>query len=77
MTLTLTKNEMWKILDAINAYQKDYAVSVAVQKTFNNIKDKLQEELDSDDQCCNLNFTVKALVQFLLTVLKTFVFVVV
>lgn len=47
MTLNLTKNEMWKIIDAVTAYQKDYAVSVVVQKTLNTIKDKLKSELNA------------------------------
>lgn len=40
--INLTKNEMWKIIDAITAYQKDYAVSGAVEKTLNGIKSKLK-----------------------------------
>lgn len=46
MTLNLTKNEMWKIIDAVTAYQKDYAVSGAVEKTLNSVKDKLKSELN-------------------------------
>ena len=46
--ITFSKNEMWKILDAIEAYKKDYAVSGAVEKTLNNIKSKLQSELGGD-----------------------------
>ena len=46
MTLNLTKNEMWKIIDAVTAYQKDYAVSAVVQKTLNGIKEKLKNELN-------------------------------
>lgn len=46
MTLNLTKNEMWKIIDAVSAYQKDYAVSGAVEKTLNSIKTKLKNELN-------------------------------
>lgn len=41
--VNLTNNEIWKILDAIKSYQKDYAVSGAVQKTFHNIVTKLEK----------------------------------
>lgn len=41
--INLTNNEIWKILDAIKAYQKDYAVNIAVQKTFDNIINKLKK----------------------------------
>lgn len=41
----LTANEMWKILDAITAYKKDYAVSVPVQKIIKDIEKKLRTEL--------------------------------
>ena len=46
MTLQLTKNEMWKIIDAVTAYQKDYAVSGVVEKTLNTIKTKIKNELN-------------------------------
>jgi len=45
LKLDLTPAEMWKILDAIKAYQKDYAVSGAVSKTFSNIQDKINRQL--------------------------------
>jgi sulfur relay (sulfurtransferase) DsrC/TusE family protein len=41
MNVELSNNEIWKILDAIKAYQKDYAVSGAVSKTFSTIEKKL------------------------------------
>lgn len=41
--VNLTNNEIWKILDAIKVYQKDYAVNGAVQKTFSNIIFKLEK----------------------------------
>ena len=41
----LSANEMWKILDAITAYKKDYAVSVPVQKIIKDIEKKLRTEL--------------------------------
>jgi hypothetical protein len=43
--IDLTANEMWKILDAITAYKKDYAVSETVQKTISGIEKKLKVEL--------------------------------
>jgi len=43
--IDLTANEMWKILDAITAYKKDYAVSTSVQKTISGIEKKLKTEL--------------------------------
>ena len=43
--IDLTANEMWKILDAITAYKKDYAVSVPVQKIIKGIEKKLRIEL--------------------------------
>jgi sulfur relay (sulfurtransferase) DsrC/TusE family protein len=46
MNIELSNNEAWKILDAIKAYQKDYAVSGAVEKTLSNIIKKLKEKLD-------------------------------
>jgi|LakMenE18May11ns_1017448.scaffolds.fasta_scaffold9905882_4 hypothetical protein len=46
MMIQLTSNEAWKILDAITAYKKDYAVSGAVEKTFGNIEKKLREILN-------------------------------
>lgn len=46
MNVDLSNNEMWKILDAIEAYKKDYAVSIAVQKTLGNIQTKLKSMLN-------------------------------
>lgn len=43
MQIDLSPAEIWKILDAITAYKKDYAVSGAVQKTFSNIEKKLKQ----------------------------------
>jgi len=43
--IDLSANEMWKILDAITAYKKDYAVSVPVQKIIKDIEKKLRTEL--------------------------------
>jgi len=43
--IELTANEIWKILDAITAYKKDYAVSVPAQKIITGIEKKLKTEL--------------------------------
>lgn len=43
MQIEITKQEAWKILDAIQAYTKDYTVTGAVSKTFSNIVSKLQK----------------------------------
>ena len=45
--VNLTNNEIWKILDAIKHYQKDYAVSGSVEKTFSNIVSKLQKVINA------------------------------
>jgi Flp pilus assembly pilin Flp len=43
MEIDISKQEAWKILDAIVAYKKDYTVTGAVSKTFDNITKKLRE----------------------------------
>lgn len=43
MNIDISKQEAWKILDAIKAYTKDYSISGTVTKTFNNIIDKLEK----------------------------------
>lgn len=42
MQVDLSKQEIWKILDAIKAYTTDYTVTGAVEKTFSNISKKLK-----------------------------------
>lgn len=42
MQVEISKQEAWKIIDAIKAYSKDYTVTGAVSKTFANITKKLQ-----------------------------------
>lgn len=46
MQIDINKQEAWKILDAIKAYSKDYAVNGAVSKTFDNITAKLKKVID-------------------------------
>jgi hypothetical protein len=43
MEIDITKQEAWKLMDAISAYKKDYTVTGAVSKTFDNIAKKLKE----------------------------------
>lgn len=43
MQIELSKQEAWKLLDAVKTYTKDYAVNGAVEKTFSNIVKKLQK----------------------------------
>ena len=47
MNIDITKQEAWKILDAIKAYQKDYTVTAAVNKTYDNISKKLNSVIES------------------------------
>jgi len=43
MQIEISKQEAWKLLDAIDAYSKNYSLSVAVNKTFSNISEKLKK----------------------------------
>jgi len=42
MNIDISKQEAWKLLDAVKTYIKDYAVNGAVQKIFTNIIKKLE-----------------------------------
>jgi hypothetical protein len=42
MQVDLNNNELWKILDAIKAYKKDYSVTHSVEKLFDNLEKKLK-----------------------------------
>lgn len=42
MQIEISKQEAWKLLDAIKSYTKDYVVTAAVQKTLSNITKKLE-----------------------------------
>lgn len=46
MNIELSKQEAWKILDAIKAYKSNYVVTGAVSKTFDNICIKLKKVTD-------------------------------
>lgn len=43
MQIELSKQEAWKLMDAIKAYTSDYTVTGSVTKTFNNIISKLEK----------------------------------
>jgi hypothetical protein len=43
MQIEISKQEAWKLLDAIKTYSKDYALNGAVQKTFENLVKKLNK----------------------------------
>jgi len=46
MNIDLTKNEAWKILDALASYKKDYALSGVVIKTIDSAIKKLKDFID-------------------------------
>ena len=43
MQIEISKQEAWKLMDAVQAYLKDYTLTGAVHKTFDNITKKLKE----------------------------------
>jgi hypothetical protein len=43
MEIDISKQEAWKLLDAIGAYKKDYTVTGPVSKIFDNVTKKLKE----------------------------------
>lgn len=50
MNIEINKQEAWKILDALAAYKKDYALSTAVNKTISNIEKKLKSVANEDEK---------------------------
>jgi hypothetical protein len=40
--IDISKQEAWKLIDAITAYTKDYTVTGSVSKTFDNLIKKLK-----------------------------------
>jgi hypothetical protein len=42
MEIDITKQEAWKLMDALNAYKKDYTVTKPVIKIFDTITKKLK-----------------------------------
>lgn len=49
MQVEINKNEAWKILDAIKAYQKDYALTGSVDKLLSNLVKKLKNVTEGKD----------------------------
>jgi hypothetical protein len=43
MQVEITKQEAWKLMDALDAYKKDYTLTGPVNKIFDNITKKLKE----------------------------------
>lgn len=42
LVVELNKQEIWRILDALVSFKKDYAVSANVSKTINGVEKKLK-----------------------------------
>lgn len=42
MQIDITKQEAWKLMDALDAYKKDYTVTKPVVKIFDTITKKLK-----------------------------------
>jgi hypothetical protein len=42
-TITISKQEAWRMLDALDAYKKDYSVSVAVNRVIESLSKKLKK----------------------------------
>jgi len=47
MQIDISKNEAWKILDALASYKKDYALSGVVIKTIDSAIKKLKNAVDN------------------------------
>ena len=43
MQIDITKTEAWRILDSLEAYKKDYELSVPVNKTIKAVEKKLKK----------------------------------
>lgn len=46
--IVITKNEAWKLMDAITSYQKDYALTGSTTKLFDSIMKKLKSIVSSN-----------------------------
>ena len=42
MEIDITKQEAWKLMDALDAYKKDYTLTGPVNKIFDNITKKIK-----------------------------------
>jgi uncharacterized protein YjhX (UPF0386 family) len=47
MNIDINKQEAWRMLDAIECYEKDYSVSVTATKTIQQLKKKLKKIVNS------------------------------
>ena len=45
INIELTDTEIWRILDAIGTYKRQYEVATAVAKTIKNLEKKLKKAL--------------------------------
>jgi len=43
MEIEISKQEAWKLLDALVAYKKDYTLTAPVSKIFENVTKKLKD----------------------------------
>jgi hypothetical protein len=48
MQVDISKQEAWRMLDALECYEKDYSVSVAATKTLQQLKKKLKKIVNSE-----------------------------
>lgn len=48
MQVEISKQEAWKLLDAIKMYMKDYTVTGPVHKIFDNMAKKLKKVTEND-----------------------------
>jgi hypothetical protein len=48
MQIEINKQEAWRMLDALECYEKDYSVSVAATKTIQQLKKKLKKIVNSE-----------------------------
>jgi hypothetical protein len=48
MQIDINKQEAWKLMDALDAYKKDYTVTKPVTKIFDSITKKLKEVIKGD-----------------------------
>ena len=48
MEIEISKQEAWKLIDALVAYKKDYTVTGPVSKIFDNITKKLKKITKGD-----------------------------
>lgn len=50
MNIELSKQEAWRLLDALECYQKDYSVSDASNKNIETVKKKLKKIVNSEKE---------------------------